>query len=211
VFPPTDFHTASLVDGHLVLIGCLGYPAERVPGFTPVYRLSLADYRIERVTTTGDAPGWVFHHGAEVDSAGRVITLRGGEVLAAPNDRRRFSTPNVEEYGLDTGAWSWQRLTRRNWRQFAVRPEDGKWMAYPSPDFEAFRPAGIRVEHLGREDWNRFRLTVSGVPLTLTVGGREVWCVVEGNLPEAEVRHLEEEACRFIEIAIGRACVLDGC
>ena len=36
VFPPTDFHTATLVGNRIVLIGSLGYPDERRPGETPV-------------------------------------------------------------------------------------------------------------------------------------------------------------------------------
>lgn len=56
VFPPTDFHTATFLNGdwdsplptevdHLtggiIIIGCLGYPADREFGRTPVYRLDL--------------------------------------------------------------------------------------------------------------------------------------------------------------------------
>ena len=41
VFPPTDFHSATRVDGRLLMLGCLGYPRQRAPGVTPdfaVYR-----------------------------------------------------------------------------------------------------------------------------------------------------------------------------
>jgi hypothetical protein len=56
VFPPTDFHTASLDGDRLVIVGSIGYPQDRVPGQTPVYSLDLATYRIDRLETAGQAP-----------------------------------------------------------------------------------------------------------------------------------------------------------
>jgi hypothetical protein len=41
VFPPTDFHTATLVGDRLIVIGRLGYMGERHPGKTPVMVLDL--------------------------------------------------------------------------------------------------------------------------------------------------------------------------
>src|SRR5436309_2998193 len=35
-FPPTDFHSATLVDNRIIIVGNLGYPEQRKPGFTPV-------------------------------------------------------------------------------------------------------------------------------------------------------------------------------
>lgn len=35
-FPPTDFHSATLIDGAIVIIGCLGDPAQRQFGTTQV-------------------------------------------------------------------------------------------------------------------------------------------------------------------------------
>jgi hypothetical protein len=39
--PPTDFHTATLTKNQILLVGCLGYPEDRTPRFTPVYALDL--------------------------------------------------------------------------------------------------------------------------------------------------------------------------
>src|SRR5207253_4004449 len=47
VFPPTDFHTATLCGNSIYVIGCLGYPEQRQQGFTPVYRLTLESWQIE--------------------------------------------------------------------------------------------------------------------------------------------------------------------
>lgn len=35
-FPPTDFHSATLVGDHIVIIGSLGYPDDRKVGYTPM-------------------------------------------------------------------------------------------------------------------------------------------------------------------------------
>ena len=60
VFPPTDFHTATLVGGSVYVIGSLGYQGTRRFGETPVYRLDVRTFAIERLGPTGEAPGWIF-------------------------------------------------------------------------------------------------------------------------------------------------------
>src|SRR5262245_18820715 len=88
-FPPTDFRTASLVDGRIIIVGCLGYLDDRRPSPTPVFALDLADYRISVISTTGANPGWVFKHEAESSPEG-VITIRGGELIEEQNGERRY-------------------------------------------------------------------------------------------------------------------------
>jgi ankyrin repeat protein len=46
VFPPTDFHTATLVGDSIYLIGSLGYPGARQYGETPVYRLDTTTFEL---------------------------------------------------------------------------------------------------------------------------------------------------------------------
>ena len=64
IFPPTDFHTATLVDEHIYIVGSLGYSGTRQHGVTPVYCLDTESFRIDRVQTLGDAPGWISRHRA---------------------------------------------------------------------------------------------------------------------------------------------------
>ena len=78
VFPPTDFHSATLVDGAIVLIGNLGYDESRQPGQTQVLRLDLTDFSIGRIDTTGPRPGWISSHRARLD--GDRIVVWGGKV-----------------------------------------------------------------------------------------------------------------------------------
>jgi ankyrin repeat protein len=110
VFPPTDFHTATLLGGSIYVIGCLGYQGARRPGHTPVYRLDLATFRMERVDVRGEAPGWIHGHRAQ---AARISSIRvsGGTVGTGPADREPH-VENTRTFLLD--------LVRREWRR-----EDG--------------------------------------------------------------------------------------
>src|SRR5262249_40902033 len=48
VFPPTDFHTATLIGDFIYVIGSLGYLGTRRYGETPVYRLDLRTFQMDR-------------------------------------------------------------------------------------------------------------------------------------------------------------------
>lgn len=78
VFPPTDSHTATLVDGRIIVIGCLGYPAQRRPGETPVYALDAHTFQMQRLDVTGTGPGWLHKHQAQRVAPG-VVEVWGGE------------------------------------------------------------------------------------------------------------------------------------
>ncbi|MGI3185772.1 hypothetical protein [Nioella aestuarii] len=77
-FPPTDFHTATLMEDHILIIGCLGYPKQRQEGVTQVLRLDLRTWRVTPVQTTGDNPGWIHRHEAELIHD--EIVVSGGKV-----------------------------------------------------------------------------------------------------------------------------------
>ncbi len=85
VFPPTDFHSATLVDGSLYLIGSLGYWEARQYGRTPIYRLNTDSLKIEEIQTSGEPPGWIHGHKA-VLSDNREIVVQGGKVCTWKND-----------------------------------------------------------------------------------------------------------------------------
>jgi hypothetical protein len=81
VFPPTDFHSATLVGPWIYIIGNLGYPAAREAFAyqTPVYRFHTETGRIERVLTHGKSPGWIHRHQAELVAGN--IRVSGGKIL----------------------------------------------------------------------------------------------------------------------------------
>lgn len=210
VFPPTDFHTAVLAGERIVIVGCLGYPPDRRLGFTPVYSLALTDYRIESVATSGEMPGWLWKHTAELGPDGTTVTVRGGEVVEARDGGQHFRR-NFEDFTLDLAAGVWRRVTDRNWQQWRVRRADGKWFGLdPLLRPEDVVPAGVLHEVLPcDEPWVRARVAVEGVPVDLAVAGRAVEVVVEGRLPDAVVRRVVEGVKSRLEATTGQACVAE--
>lgn len=109
VFPPTDFHSATLVGDQIYLIGSLGYSEQRQAGFTPVYRLRLESWDIEAVDTFGDPPGWVHRHRARHDPERNVIVITNGLVHQLDADHRPALVPNEGQFELDLQSFRWRR------------------------------------------------------------------------------------------------------
>lgn len=106
VFPPTDFHTATLVGAGIYIIGGLGYPGARAFGQTPVYRLDLASLRIERLCTRGAAPGWIYQHRAEPVGANAIRVWGGTIVTQRAADEAHDSNPATFRLDLRKLTWS---------------------------------------------------------------------------------------------------------
>jgi hypothetical protein len=107
VFPPTDFHTATLAGDAIYLIGSLGYQGTRRHGETPVYRLDVRTFRIDRLETSGDAPGWIHQHRADL-MAPREIRVRHGSAVLL-RDGKEIHEPNVRTFVLDIDRMVWRR------------------------------------------------------------------------------------------------------
>ena len=107
VFPPTDFHTATLIDEAIYIIGSLGYWGRRAYGRTPVYRLDTRTWRIDRLEPSGPGPGWI--HGHRATRIGdRGILVTGGEVLTLEGDEEQGSD-NARAFLLDTVDLVWTK------------------------------------------------------------------------------------------------------
>jgi ankyrin repeat protein len=106
VFPPTDFHTATLIGSHIYLIGSLGYGGTRHYGETPVYRLDTDTFHMERLETTGNKPGWIYKH-RTIQSGTHEIQVSGGEILTLSDGKESYSE-NSTVFILD--------VERRVWR-----------------------------------------------------------------------------------------------
>ncbi len=107
IFPPTDFHTATLVENYIYIIGSLGYQHDRVYYETPVYRLHCDTFVIEAVETTGDNPGWISEHQAYYRSPSE-IAISSGNICAKVKGVVNI-IENSEEYILDLINKSWSR------------------------------------------------------------------------------------------------------
>ncbi len=110
VFPPTDFHTATLCPDGIYIVGCLGYVDERRPGFTPVFRLKIDSWEIESVATSGEMPGWIFEHRARYEPERNVIAISGGQICIEDKDGDQQFLPNEQRFELDLNRFAWRRI-----------------------------------------------------------------------------------------------------
>lgn len=118
-FPPTDFHSATLVGDRIVLVGNLGYVHDRKPGTTQVLSLDTDSLTIEKVQTTAHNPGWIFNHNAQLVENGVVI--RGGEIQC-----KDAVVENIDDWILELQSLQWSRLTDRRWPRFQIVRKDGE-------------------------------------------------------------------------------------
>lgn len=123
VFPPTDFHTATLLPDRIMLIGSLGYPDDRAPGSTQVLELMLDTFEIRRVEITGPSPGWISRHTATLTPSGESIVVSGGDVLRDPEPRQ---WENTDDWAFNLASSTWSRLTHRQWQQWTFVRTDRK-------------------------------------------------------------------------------------
>ncbi len=108
IFPPTDFHSATLLGEWIYIIGNLGYRAARGER-TPVYRLHVGEWRIEKVATCGDDPGWISRHKVRVE--GGRIRISGGKRIITMPDGRQDLVENTAEHRFDPAGGIWERIS----------------------------------------------------------------------------------------------------
>lgn len=108
VFPPTDFHTATLVENRVWLIGSLGYFDKRHPGMTQVCTLNTDDLSIREVQTSGEAPGWISRHRA-VQIGSKEIEVFGGKLIVKNGDKEDY-IDNLSVHRLNLTTLAWRRI-----------------------------------------------------------------------------------------------------
>lgn len=122
-FPPTDFHSATLVADTIYIIGRLGYPESRALDVTPVYKLTLESMRIAAAESLGSPPGWIYRHTATLSDDGHTIIVSAGERWLGSD---HATCENVDSWAFDTHSGEWQRLTEREWQHWVMRRIDRK-------------------------------------------------------------------------------------
>ncbi len=201
VFPPTDFHTATLVGTDVLIIGGLGYQEERSPSPTPIFRLDTSDYHIERVEALGDSPGWIHKHRSTWTEAGGVIEVSGGEVLVRRGSEEWFRT-NFDVYRLHLADRRWQCTTGNGgWRQFSVAYSEDidnfsdfaghGW--YTGEVLEQFgHPCDLYEDDDTEEEYpdRPHIIHIKGVPVQVVDRPRAIRVTVQGVLPTADIDRL---------------------
>lgn len=121
VFPPTDFHSATLVNNQIIIIGSLSYPEDRLLNTTKVFVLSLDDFSIRQVFPTGECPNWIFDHEAILSYDKKSVAISKGRVNG---DEISSLLPNLDEWELDIERWEWRRVLKSHWKRWHVLRSD---------------------------------------------------------------------------------------
>lgn len=106
VFPPTDFHTATLVDNYIYIIGNLGYKVHT--NETQVFRLDCDTFQIEKIETSGEKPGWISKHKAKFQPSSQIY-ITAGEIWTKI-DGEVSHTDNSSDYILNLTTFEWSRI-----------------------------------------------------------------------------------------------------
>ena len=224
IFSPTDFHTSTLTGESIIIIGNLGYPEDRMSGQTQVFTLNVQTFAMSRLGATGELPGWISKHTAELAADGKSINVTGGEVWRADNSL----VENVDEWKLHLNDWRWERLTRRRWPRWSLGRTDGerlhlwefsqlnwnrqaKWGTEKEeallkdslegePDEKAYEslyrpPVTIALPREDSEDSRAVRVDVDGVTVRFNSKGCEIVITIEGALP-TDIADVIVEDCR---------------
>ena len=122
IFPPTDSHSATLLDGRILIVGNLSYSKNRKTGITQVAELDLKTFSIRLTPTSGTPPGWIHGHIAELAADQESILVRGG--LIDPSTRDSPSLlENPDTWSLHLRTWEWTRLTHHPWERHVFYAE----------------------------------------------------------------------------------------
>ncbi len=120
-FPPTDFHSATLVNDRIVIIGRLGYSEDRADDITPVFVLSLDDYSMSEMKTSGQQPAWMHKHSATLDEAGEAIICEGGVTTHAATGQ---VIENIGNWRLCLNSGEWSLVGEKSWSRWLLMRSD---------------------------------------------------------------------------------------
>lgn len=111
VFPPTDFHTATLVGDRILIVGRLGYqygPNALPIETTPIFELRLSDFSIRKLPSIGDTGGMLSQHRAELEPDGQAIRIGGGKSMRVSAEGKRTYERNTGTFRLVLEDMHWE-------------------------------------------------------------------------------------------------------
>jgi len=212
-FPPTDFHTATLVGDRIMLVGSLGYPGRRAAGSTQVLELDTQHWHVRTVDTTGDGPGWIHRHDTRLGDDGRLL-VTGGRIWIDDGTASGALIDNGDDWELDA-RFTWRRLTDRGWQHWRIervdRQPSAAWQLRTSAlaagrndatsgalaDLYDLPVAHRRLPSTRPEDFNVVRMSADGTDVRCTEDMGGITVTIEGppasEVVDAIVEHLRSE------------------
>ena len=121
VFLPTDFHSATLIEDIIVIIGNISYPEYREIGVTQIYQLDIDSFKITKIESIGNNPKWISRHKAILSEDKKSIKIIGGQIDVGGN---RSLIENIDEWELNVKTWEWRQLTDKQWKRFEIKRKD---------------------------------------------------------------------------------------
>ena len=206
IFPATDFHTATLVEEQIVIVGNLGYMAERRFGHTPVFALDAKNYQITEMETSGMMPGWLSKHSAELSPEGEII-IQGGQFIVQEGGKQTYKR-NTEEYVLNLQSRVWRQTTNRRWPTYTISPEDGGLFVLER-DLKMRDLVPSTTTSPAAEAGRKARFLVDGVAVFVRIGPKEIEVTIEGDLPSELASKVVEKIRLNAEAAIKKPCVAE--
>jgi hypothetical protein len=184
VFPPTDFHTATLVGDRIIIIGTLGYPEQRKSGTTPVMLLDVPTLAISAVNTFGQHPGWIHEHEALLEPAGKSIQIRRGKLDRGGEDTSLVE--NIDDWRLHLADWRWARTVRQN-EDLETKMQELEHELGSRPDLDLvekrFNPETPHEQIPANEDeYNVWRINVQDVVVRYVADSHSIMMTAEGDL-----------------------------
>ena len=221
VFPPTDSHSATLINGKIYIIGCIGYPEQRNVADTPVYVLSLDDYSISRFKTSGTAPNWLYKHSARFVREENAIYCEGGKI---ENIEISELVENITTWRLCLTSGIWTAVEKKPWSSWRLIREDNQGnnlyaisrvisserSGRKDKYSEAYRAELIQkncsfdaaayqsrytppIDHdvIPNVEYRSHKISIDGVIVRYEEGGYDITVTVEGELPESVIATLK--------------------
>lgn len=221
VFPPTDSHSATLIDGRIYIIGCIGYPEQRTTTNTPVYVLDLNDYSISHFETSGNPPNWLYRHHARFVKAENAIYCEGGLI---ENTEVSELVENIITWRLCLTSGVWSEEHEKPWVRWRLIREDNQTnklyeigrlasaaqsgredkyseayrndltkLKYPLNFAEYKARYSPPLDHgvIPTEGHRIYKISVEGVTVRFEESSRDVTITVEGYLPDSIIAILK--------------------
>lgn len=118
VFPPTDFHTATLIGNKIYIIGSMGYFDQRHYSETPIFTLDTNTMQIHRIESRNHI-GWINEHQAMAKD-GQII-VSGGRVF---DDDHSPMRENFDTWSFNPKTLIWKNITNHQWQVFWITRKD---------------------------------------------------------------------------------------
>lgn len=117
-FQPSHYHSATLVDNNIYIIGSLGYQQDRVLGETRVFVLDCDTFEMKKLNTKGENPGWIYEHSSEYIQEKNCLRIEKGKIITFDTDTEGNSENDKNVYEENQEVFL-LNLTTKQW--FAVK------------------------------------------------------------------------------------------